>query len=209
MTTTTVDRNRQTGQNDTASPTAWADESAGMPRLSLLATGALLLIGLAGLILLVVSTRQYIGSAQARTSLQFDFAWIEVIDDDNPRAVMRFTLHNSSPLPLEAVRYGFFLYLNNELVGASHSQYLGTDPETDPSFYTEARTLNRTLGPGETLELDFTLYIYPAQMEIIRQAQESGQMHWRAQAAFHFVFPYTHEEDAIWLNATYPSGATP
>ena len=98
-------------------------------------------------------------------------------------------------------RYVFDLYVNGQRVGTSFSTYRGTDPSVDPQIYSEAAAINQILDSGGSLDLEFTLYIYSAQMEIIRRAQGSGPMSWHVRSKFTTFLPYSHEKDFIFLTA--------
>jgi hypothetical protein len=163
---------------------------------------ALILIGLVALIALARDVSNYVNSMKSALGLELEIVELSVIDDDNPRAYMRFRLKNDSPLEITVERYVFDLYVNGQRVGTSFSTYRGTDPSVDPQIYSEAAAINQTLDSGGSLDLEFTLYIYSAQMEIIRRVQGSGPMAWHVRSKFTTLLPYSHEKDFVFLTAT-------
>lgn len=172
-------------------------------RLPVIAHALLLLLGVMALVFTSVSVSNYVTSAQSRHELQLEMTDLQIIDDDDPRAIIHQKLRNLSPLPMQVERYSFFLYLNDEFVGTSYSVYVGTDPDRDPLFYREGRTIQQTLDPQSNLDLDFTLFIYPVQMDVIRQAQDSGgTMTWSIRSDFRVYLPYTHDDNMVRLYAT-------
>ena len=64
--------------------------------------------------------------------------------------------------------------------------YRGSNPDTDPGEYIKAQTINRVLGPGQTLTLAFTLYIYKTKVEIVRNTQPTRSVNWKVKAYFTF-----------------------
>ena len=175
------------------------------PRLfvSRIVQAVLLLMGLVALFAIGMSVSSYVHSIKSAYGLRLEITSLQLIDDNNPRAVIRFRLHNPSPLAVKIERYNFFLYLNGERVGTSISTYIGTDPNVDPAVYRKAASINQLLYPYQHLNLEFTLYIYSAQMEIFRRAQHSDSMSWSTNATFHVILPYAHEEDSVRLSARF------
>ena len=135
--------------------------------------------------------------------MRLEIASLEVIDDDNPRAVIRFRVRNDSPLEVELERYFFDLYLNKELIGTSYSMYSGTDPAVSRAARQQAQSIKQVLGPRQDLMLEFTVYIYSAQMDIVRRVQRSGAMSWHVMANFTTYLPHSHEADFLRLRAWY------
>lgn len=164
---------------------------------------ALLLMGLVASFALGTDVSNYIRSNKSARGLSLQITSLQVIDDDNPRALIHFRLRNDSPLAIKIERSSFDLYLNGERVGTSYSTYLGTDPDVNPAIYRVAANINQVLAPGQTLDLEFTLYIYSLQMEIVRQAQRSGSMSWQANARFTAFLPYSREKNRIRLSARF------
>jgi hypothetical protein len=163
----------------------------------------LLLMALVALFALGTDVSNYIHSIKSARGLSLEITSLQVIDDDNPRALIRFRVRNDSPLEIKIERYDFELYLNGERVGSSYSTYLGTDPNVDPEAHREATNINQILAPGRNLNLEFTIYIYSTQMEGVRQAQRSGSMSWYASARFTTILPYSREENLIKLRARF------
>ena len=163
----------------------------------------LLLMALAASLALGADVSNYIRSIKGARGLSLEITSLQVIDDDNPRALIRFRVRNDSPLEIEIERYSFELYLNGERVSGSYSTYLGTDPSVDPDAHREAANINQVLVPDKSLDLEFTMYIYPTQMEIVRQAQRSGPMSWYASVGFTTFLPHSHKENLIRLGARF------
>ena len=167
------------------------------------AQAILLLMGLIALVAIVASGSNYVHSIKSMGGLRLEITSLQLIDDDNPRAVICFRLHNPSPLAVKIERYDFFLYLNGERMGSSLSTYMGTDPNINRAAYKKALHIGQVLAPYQQLDLEFTLYIYSAQMEIFRRAQHSDSMSWSTDVTFHVIPPYAHEEDSVRLSASF------
>ena len=172
-------------------------------RVSRIAYAILLVMGLVALVAIGASASNYMGSARTARGLRLEITNLQVIDDDNPRAVIHFKLHNRSPLEVGIERYNATIYLNGELVATSMSLYTGTDPTVSPSVYRKAVTIDQVLGADQDLDLELVLYIYAAQIETVRQAQRSGTMSWSTRANFRLILPYAREEDWVELSATF------
>lgn len=163
----------------------------------------LLLMALVSLLALGTDVSNYIRSIASARGLSLEITSLQVTDDNNPRALIRFRVRNDSPLEVKVERYEFELYVNGERVGSSYSTYLGTDADVDPKAHRETVYINQALAPGRNLHLEFTVYIYSAQMESVRRAQRSGSTFWYASAKFTAVLPYSQEEDLIKLHARF------
>jgi len=168
-----------------------------------LAATALLLMALVSLFALVTDVSNYVAAIESARGLRLEIASLEVIDDDNPRAVIRFRVQNDSPLEVELERYFFDLYLNKELIGTSYSMYSGTDPNVSRAARQQAQSIKQFLGPRQYLMLEFTVYIYSAQMDIVRRVQRSGSMSWHVMTNFTAYLPHAHEADFLRLQAWY------
>ena len=164
----------------------------------------LILMGLVAALVLGTDVSNYIRSVKGARGLNLEITGLQVIDDDNPRAYIRFRVQNDSPLDIDIDRYRFELFLNGERISGSFSMYLGTDPDAvDVDARWESLNINQILSPGQGLDLEFTLYIYPTQMEIVRQAQRSGSMSWLASAKFTTMLPYSRQENLLELRAGF------
>ena len=139
---------------------------------------ALVLMALMALLAYGADVSSYVRAIKSAGGLSLEITNLEVIDGDDPRALVRFRLRNDSPVEIQVERNFFTLYLNSEQVGSSYSTYLGTDPDVDPAAHRAAQDFDQTLAPGQAVELDFMVHIHPTQMEIVRQAQRSGTMSW-------------------------------
>jgi hypothetical protein len=137
------------------------------------------------------------------SGLSLEIADLQFVDDANPRALIRFRVRNNSPLETELERYLFELYLNEELIGSSYSTYLGTDPNVDPTVHRAAQNVNHILAPGQTLVLDFTVYVHSTKMETVRHAQRAESMSWVATANVTILLPYSREKNFVRLRAEF------
>lgn len=163
----------------------------------------LLLMALAAVVALGTDVSNYIRSVKSAYGLSLAISDILVIDDDNPRAIVHFKVQNDTLLDIELERYLFELYLDGEWVGSSYSSYLGTDPGVDPTVHREAMHLDQVLAPGQTLDLEFTIYIYTTQMENVRRSLRSGSMSWLMNAEFDTFLSYAREEKVLRLRARF------
>jgi len=163
----------------------------------------LLMMGLGAFIALYTDLSNFISSAESSRGLGLEIAEIQVIDDENPRALIRLKVRNGYRLKLKLDRYMFDLYLGKKYIGSNGSMYLGTDPNVDPLFYIKSQVVNKVLKPGQTIDLILTLYIYSGQMNIVRQAQGAGSSTWHGKANVTILLPYYKEETHLRLGAVY------
>ena len=168
-----------------------------------IAYAMLLLMALAASITLGMDVSNYVSSVKSARGLKLEMTGLQVMDDENPRALIRFRVRNDSPLDIKIERYLFDLYLDKAFVCSNSSMYLGTDPNVDPGIYLKSQAIEQVLGPGQTLDFELTMYIYSAQMEIVRQARRSGPLSWQARAGFSVFLPYSREEAWLRLQAAY------
>jgi hypothetical protein len=191
---------------ETISP-KWSLPSAEEPprrsRLPAMAHAIMLLLGLAALITLLWSLSVYLGSIESAEQLRLELVDLELVDDANPRAIVHLRLYNDSPLAMVVQYCGMRLLLNGDLIGSSDSSYYGTDPNLDPSAYKRTFILNDTVGADEQLDLELTLYIYAAQMDIVRQLQPAGRMSWSAETVFYVLFAHTRDRQVVGVTATW------
>lgn len=166
-------------------------------RVQNLAYIVLFLMAVVALLVLGADVSNYIASIKSVSGLGLEIVDLEVIDDDNPRALVRFRVRNDSPLETKLERCLLELYLNEERIGSSYSMYMGTDPNLDPKTHLATQNINQSLAPGQTLVLEFTLYIYSAQMEIVRHAQTAESMTWHATANLTTFLPYSREKNFV------------
>jgi hypothetical protein len=160
-------------------------------------------MGLGALIALYADLSNFISSAESSRGLRLEIAKIQVIDDKNPRALIRLKVRNGYRLELKLDRYMFDLYLGKKFIGSNGSMYLGTDPDLDPLFYIKSQVVNKVLKPGQTIDLTLTLYIYSGQMNIVRKAQGAGSSTWHGKANVTILLPYYKEETHLRLGAAY------
>ena len=163
----------------------------------------LLLIGLAAIVTLRTDVSNYLSSVRSVRGLRLNIVDLKVVDDDNPRALIRFNVLNQSPLEIELENYHFDLFFEGTLIGGSHHMYRGTNPDADPGEYIKARTINRVLGPDQTLALEFTLYIYKTKMEIVRNTQPARSMSWQVKTDFTVFLPNSRKKSHVKLKARY------
>jgi hypothetical protein len=163
----------------------------------------LLIMGLGAFIALYSDLSNFISSAESSRGLGLEIAEIQVIDDENPRALIRLKVRNGYRLELKLDRYMFDLYLGNKFISSNGSMYLGTDPNVDPLFYVKSQVVKKALKPGQTIDLTVTLYIYPGQLDIVRQAQKAGNSTWHGKANVTILLPYYKEETHLRLGALY------
>jgi hypothetical protein len=147
---------------------------------------------------------RYVGSIESvRGNLSLEITSLQLVADTNPRVVIRFKLFNRSPQAVEIESYSFALDLNGERVGTSHSSFLGTDPDVDPELYRKATRIEQDLEPDQQLDLEFTLYVYSAEMEVVRREQGSAVKSWLADANFRVMVPYAPESESFGLSANF------
>ncbi len=163
----------------------------------------LLLMGVAAVAAAAVTVNGYIRAVQSARQIDLQIRTLTFEDDENPRVNLRFRLSNHSQVPMHIENFVLHLDLNGERVGNSNSTYRGTDPDVAPDFYSKAAAVEKSLAPATHLDLDFTLYIYAAQQETIRQAQVSGPLTWTARTTFQVLLPNAREQSRIDLTAIY------
>jgi hypothetical protein len=163
----------------------------------------LLLMGLGASIALYTDFSNFISSAESSRGLGLEIAEVQVIDDGNPRALVRLKVRNGYRLELKLDRYMFDLYLGNKFIGSNGSMYLGTDPNVDPLFYIKSQVVKKLLKPGQTIDLTVTIYIYPEQIDVVRKAQSTGLSTWRGKVNVTILLPYYKKETRLRLNAVY------
>ena len=173
------------------------------PRLESLAYILILSLGVTALYLSWISLSNYVDSIQSIRHLTLTITDLQFIDDDNPRVQVQFRLHNPSSLAIQVNGYFFELYVNDHLVGTTSSSYRGTDATVNVGVYSQATRINRVLEAGQSLDLDFTLYIAPTQQMLIRQAEQAKNPTWLADTGFRLVFPNVVEDDLIRLKVEF------
>jgi len=172
-------------------------------RLPTIVYTLLMLMGLFALGATALSISNYMRSVEGVSGLFLEITDLQVIDDDNPRVQLSFKLHNRAPMPWAIERYNFTLYANGERVGGSSSTYRGTDPTVNQRAYIEATTIEQVLPADEHIDLDFELYVYYIQMDIVRRALADGPISWSVDAGFHVKSPYSRVVESIGLDATF------
>ena len=179
----------------------WDKDRRAAGRVQRFAWIALILMALLALWALGLDVSNYVQAIDSARGLSLSFVSVQITDDDNPRALVRFQVRNDAPLETELVRYAFELAHNGERVGSSFSTYLGTDDSLDAAAHRDTANIDKVLAPGRALELEFTVYIYAAQMDSLRQAGPAGSSMWTADADFITILPYSRQETPIRLRA--------
>ena len=160
---------------------------------------ALIVMALLALGALGMDISNYVQAIDSARGLSLSIVSVQVIDDDNPRALVRFRLRNDAPLETELVRYAFELEYDGERVGSSYSTYLGTDDSIDGAAHRDAANIHKVLAPGRALDLEFTVFIYTTHMDSIRKARPAGASPWTADAEFITILPYSRQETPLSL----------
>jgi hypothetical protein len=163
----------------------------------------LILLALLAACALGLDVSNYVQAVESAHGLSFSILSVQVIDDDNPRALVRFRVQNDAPLEMELVRYAFELVHNGERAGRSYSTYLGTDDSIDAAAHRDAANIDRVLAPGRYLDLEFTVFVYAPKMDGIRQARTTSASEWQADAEFITVLPYSRQETPVRLRARF------
>jgi hypothetical protein len=161
----------------------------------------LILMALLAACALAIDVSDYVQAIDSAQGLSLSLLSVQVIDDDNPRALVLFRVQNDGPLEVELVRYAFELGHNGARVGSSYSTYLGTDDSIDAAGHRAAANIDRVLAPGRHLDLEYTVFVYASDMEGIRQAKATGGSLWQAEAEFVTVLPYSRQEFRVRLGA--------
>jgi hypothetical protein len=159
----------------------------------------LVLMALLALLALGTDVSNYVRAIDSAHGLSFSIASVQVIDDDNPRALVHLRVRNDAPLEIELVRYAFELGHNGERVGSSYSTYLGTDDSIDGAAHRDTANIHRVLAPGRALDLEFTVFIYATHMDSIRRARPTSSSIWTADAEFITILPYSRQETPLRL----------
>ena len=161
----------------------------------------LVLMALLAACALAIDVSNYVQAIDSAQGLSLALLSIQVVDDDNPRTLVRFRLQNDGPLEVELVRYAFELSHNGARVGSSYSTYLGTNDSIDAADHRAAAKIDRVLAPGSHLDLEYTVFVYAPDMEGITRAKVTGGSLWQADAEFVTVLPYSRLESRVGLRA--------
>ena len=172
-------------------------------RFKIFACTALFLMAIAATIALSTDVSNYISSFKSLQGLELVITGLKVIDDENPRALIRLKVKNKSPLEIDIEGYWFDLYLAGEIIGRSYSMYRGKNPKANPGVYAKALAIDQALGSGDTLDLEFTLYIYPAKMETVRKLRPTGTAIWQVKSSFTVFLPYSRKKSTARLKAEH------
>lgn len=162
----------------------------------------LILLALVAACALSIDVSNYVQAIDSAHGLSSAILSVQVVDDDNPRALVRFRVQNDGPLEVELVRYAFELGHNGARVGSSYSTYLGTDDTIDAASHRAAANIGKVLAPGRHLDLEYTVFVYASDMEGVRQTQATSGSLWQADAEFVTVLPYSRQETRVRLRAT-------
>lgn len=172
-----------------------------MPRI------AHILLAILGLTALAASwhaVSNYVGSLESVRSLELELTQVRRDLDDNARLFVYFRIHNRSQLPVRLNSYFFDILLNGERIGGSGSTWRQADPNIDLSLYARASTIENTLAPFESLDLEFPLHIFQLD-EILANAQgpagPTESLDWAVEAGFRLIHPHTRRERLLRLQA--------
>ncbi len=179
----------------------WGKDRRAARRVQRFAWMALILLALLAVCALGIDVSNYVRAIENAHGLSLTITSVQVIDDDNPRALVRFRVRNDAPLEMELVRYAFELGHNGERAGSSFSTYLGTDDSLDAAAHRDAAIIDKVLAPGRALDLEFTVYVYAKQMDGIRRARTTSSSIWQVDAEFITVLPYSRQGTPIRLRA--------
>lgn len=160
-----------------------------------------------GLIALVASWRavsNYVGSLESVRSLQLELTDVRRATTDSTRLIVHFTLHNRSPLPVKLNSYFFDLYLNDKRIGGSSSTWRDDDSVVDWSLYTRASTIEQTLPPHSSLDMEFPLDVFNLDQIMAGYQGGSPPLNWTAKAGLRLIHPHAHDESLLRMQAALP-----
>jgi hypothetical protein len=160
----------------------------------------LLIAGLLALFATIISVSNYTRSVKAFERLAFEFTEIQVAGGDDPTAELGFRFLNQSSMPIWLESYEFSLYADGERIGSSSSTYRGAG--ANDGEHLSDRSVRRELAAGESLDLEFTLHIYPPQMETITRARQDGALTWSVTAGFLIRLPTAQAIESVGFAAT-------
>ncbi len=164
----------------------------------------LAVLGLAALAASSQAVSNYVSSLESVRSLELELTQVRRDRDDNARLYIHFRIHNRSQLPVRLNSYFFDILLNGDRIGGSGSTWRQDDPNIDLSLYARASTIEHTLPPFESLDLEFPLHIFQLD-QILAGAQEAAlpakPLNWSAEAGFRLIHPHTRDERLLRLQA--------
>lgn len=155
-----------------------------------------------GLIALAASWQavsNYVGSLESVRRFELELTGVHRAETDNSQLTVQFILHNRSDLPVRLNSYFFDLLLNGTRIGGSYSTWRN-DPDIDRSLYSRASTIERTLAPRESLDMEFPLQIFDLD-QIMAAHQEHA---WSVEAGFRLVHPHGRDERLLRLQDALP-----
>lgn len=167
-----------------------------MPRV---AYTFLVFLGLIALAASWQAVSNYVGSLQSVRSLELELTGVRRAEADSSQLTVQFILHNRSNLPVQLNSYFFDLLLNGTRIGGSYSTWRD-DPNIDRSLYSRASTIERTLAPRESLDMEFPLQIFDLD-QILAAHQEH---YWSVEAGFRLVHPHGRDERLLRLQDALP-----
>lgn len=167
-----------------------------MPRV---AYTFLVFLGLIALAASWQAVSNYVGSLQSVRSLELELTGVRRAEADSSQLTVQFILHNRSNLPVQLNSYFFDLLLNGTRVGGSYSTWRN-DPNIDRSLYSRASTIERTLAPRESLDMEFPLQIFDLD-QILAVQQEHF---WSVEAGFRLIHPHGRDERLLRLQDALP-----
>lgn len=157
----------------------------------------LVLFGLIALAASLWAVSNYVTSLVSVRSLELEITDVRPSESDSAQLVVQFRLHNRSELPVRINSYFFDLHLNGTRIGGSYSTWRDDEPELDRSLYARASTIESTLAPHGSLDMEFPLHIFDLD-RIMAAHQEHS---WSAEAGFRLIHPHGREERLVRLRA--------
>ena len=167
------------------------------PTVSRVAHTFLVLFGLIALAASLWAVSNYVTSLVSVSSLELEITDVRPSESDSAQLVVQFRLHNRSELPIRINSYFFDLHLNGTRIGGSYSTWRDDEPELDRSLYARASTIESTLAPHSSLDMEFPLHIFDLD-RIMAAHQEHS---WSAEAGFRLIHPHGHDERLVRLRA--------
>lgn len=167
-----------------------------MPRV---AHTLLVILGFIALAASWQAVSNYVGSLGSVRQLELELIDVRLTDEDDSQLIVQFTLHNRSDLPVRLNSFFFDLLLNGTRIGGSYSTWRN-DPDIDRSLYSRASTIERTLAPRESLDMEFPLQIFDLD-QIMAAHQEHS---WSVEAGFRLVHPHGRDERLLRLQDALP-----
>ena len=166
-----------------------------------IAFALLLTAGILGAIGIFQATSRYIAATRGLRGVSLEVVGVQLVDDENPRAIVRFRVLDRFPIRMTVERYMFALNLNDLRVGSSYARYTGTDPTVTEETQRQAAEIGLTLGDGESLEWQHAVYLDADGIALARAARAAGRLRWEMEASIQVRLPYRRDRDVVGLVA--------